>query len=158
MKSNFLKLCFLFTVLSGFSFASRDPKTENPVHFNYEVKKLSGNMYELKITASIEEPWHIYSQYTPAEGPSLPTHISFVKNPLIEIVGKPEEKGTMIKKHEEIFDVNLKYFTNKVEFVQRVKLKIAIKTNLNGTIEYMACTNERCLMPTTEKFTVDLKD
>jgi hypothetical protein len=158
MKRNFLKLCFLLTVFLGFAFTSRDQKTENPVRFNYEVKKLSGNIYEVKITASIDEPWHIYSQFTPKEGPSLPTHISFVKNPLIEIVGQPEEKGKMITKHEEVLDVNLKYFTDKVEFVQKVKLKAGVKTNLNGAIEYMACTNERCLMPTTEKFTVGLNE
>ncbi len=151
-------LCFLLTGCLVMAFTSRDKKTENPVSFTYEVKKLSGNMYEVKIIASIEEPWHIYSQFTPAEGPSLPTHISFVKNPLVEVVGKPVENGKLITKHEEVLDVNLKYFSGKVEFVQKIKLKAAVKTNIIGSIEYMACTNERCLMPTTEKFTLGLTE
>ena len=158
MKEKIMKLCFLSTVFLIFGFTSRNQKTENPVRFNYEVKKLSGNIYEVKIIASIEDPWHIYSQFTPPEGPSLPTQISFVKNPLVEIVGKPEEKGKLITKHEEVLDVNLKYFANRVEFVQKVKLKASVKTNLIGSIEYMACTNERCLMPTTEKFTLGLSE
>ena len=158
MKKKIWKLCFLLVVFFSVAFTSRDQKTENPVRFNYTVKKLSGNIYEVKIIASIDEPWHIYSQFTPADGPSLPTSISFVKNPLVEIVGKPEEKGKMITKHEEVLDVNLKYFADKVEFVQKVKLKGSAKTNLIGSIEYMACTNERCLMPTTEKFTLDLNE
>jgi len=140
------------------AFTSREQKAENPVSFKYEVKKLSGNMYEVKITASIDEPWHIYSQFTPAEGPSLPTHISFVKNPLVEIIGTPAENGKLITKHEEVLDVNLKYFSGKVEFIQKIKLKATVKTNLVGSIEYMACTNERCLMPTTEKFIVGLSE
>ena len=158
MKRKMINLCLLLAVLAGGAFRSRDQKTENPVRFSYEVKKLSGTLYEVKITASIDESWHIYSQFTPTEGPSLPTHISFVKNPLVEIIGKPEEKGKMITRHEEVLDVNLKYFANKVEFVQKVKLKTPVKTNLIGTIEYMACTNERCLMPTTEKFTLGLTE
>ena len=156
MKSIVLKLIVFLTGFLSVAFTSREQRTENPVSFKYEVKNVSGNVYEVTITAQIEEPWHIYSQYTPTEGPSLPTHISFVKNPLVEIVGKPEEKGKLITKHEEVLDVNLKYFANKVEFVQKVKLKANIKTNLTGTIEYMACTNERCLMPTTEKFSVGI--
>ena len=156
MKNLELKLPLLITILSMLAFATRNQNDENPVSFKYDVKNIGGNIYEVKITAQIEEPWHIYSQYTPADGPSLPTHISFSKNPLVEIVGKPEEKGKLITKHEEVLDVNLKYFNDKVEFVQKVKLKAHVKTNLNGTIEYMACTNERCLMPTTEKFSVGI--
>lgn len=150
------KLCLFLSAFIIVAFTSREQKTENPVSFKYEVKKLSGSLYELRIIASIEEPWHIYSQFTPADGPSLPTHFSFGKNPLIEVIGKTEEKGSLITKHEEVLDVNLKYFKNKVEFVQKIKLKAGVKTNVTGTIEYMACTDERCLMPTTEKFTVSL--
>lgn len=144
-----LTICLAIFLMA---FSRHEPKTENPVSFNYEVKKISGNIYEVKIIAKIDEPWHIYSQFTPPEGPSLPTHISFAKNPMVELIGRPEEKGTLITKHEEILDVKLKYFANRVEFVQKVKLKYAVKTNLSGSIEYMACMDGRCLMPTTEKF------
>jgi len=156
MKKNFSRLCFLLTAFLSFAFTSRNPKAETPVNFKYEVKKLSGDIYEVKIIANIDEPWHIYSQFTPANGPSLPTSISFAKNPLVEIVGKPEEKGKMIIKHEEMLDVNLKYFNTKVEFVQKIKLKASVKTNLMGSIRYMACTDEHCLSPTTEKFALSL--
>ena len=142
---------FLVTVLSW------GQRGEDPVDFKYEVKKIQGNIYEIRIIASIEQPWHIYSQFTPEEGPSLPTHINFTKNPLIELIGKPEEKGKLQTKHEEILDVNLKYYKEKVEFVQKIKLKGKVKTNLMGAINYMACTDERCLLPTTEKFSVGIQ-
>ena len=158
MKKSLLNFGLAFTGFLILSFTIKEQKIEHPVSFKYEVKKLSGNLFELKIIAKIEEPWHIYSQHTPTEGPSLPTSINFVRNPLVEIVGKPEEKGKIITKHEEVLDVNLKYFANQVEFVQKVKLKASVKTNLMGSIEYMACTNERCLMPTTEKFTLYLNE
>lgn len=75
MNKNCLKLCCLLTVFFCVAFTSREQKTENPVRFNYEVKKLSSNIYEVKIIASIEDPWHIYSQSTPPEGASFPTYI-----------------------------------------------------------------------------------
>lgn len=150
------KLTLLLTSLTLVAFAGRAQTAENPVSFTYKVQRMSGNIYEVKIAARINKPWHIYSQYTPPEGPSLPTHISFLKNPLVEIVGKPEEKGTLITSHEDIMDVNLKYFAEKVEFIQKVKVKSKVRTKLRGTIEYMACTNTRCLMPATEKFSLDI--
>jgi hypothetical protein len=142
---------FLVTVLSW------GQRGEDPVDFKYEVKKIQGNVYEIRIIASIEQPWHIYSQFTPEDGPSLPTHINFTKNPLIELIGKPQEKGQLQTKHEEILDVNLKYYKEKVEFVQKIRLKGNVKTNLMGAINYMACTDERCLLPTTEKFSVGIQ-
>lgn len=156
MKTIVLKLTFLLAGFLMVAFKSSEQKTENPVSFKYEVKKVGEKEYEVKIIAKIDDPWHIYSQFTPAEGPSLPTSISFTKNPLVELIGKPQEKGKLITKHEEVLDVNLKYFAKQVEFVQKVKLKANVTTNLIGSIEYMACTDERCLMPTTEKFTLGI--
>jgi hypothetical protein len=96
-------LTFALFLLTGISWGQRG---EDPVDFKYEVKRIGGNVYEVRIIASIEQPWHIYSQFTPEDGPSLPTHINFTKNPLIELIGKPEEKGKLQTKHEEILDVN----------------------------------------------------
>lgn len=144
-------ICFFF------AFTSFVQKNENPVSFSYEVKKISRNLYEVRINAKIDEPWHIYSQFTSAKGASFPTHINFIKNPLIEFIGTPEEKGKLTTKHEEVLNVNLKYFAGQVEFVQKVKLKANVATNILGIIEYMACTDQKCLLPMSEKFTLKIQ-
>ena len=69
-------------------------------------------------------------------------------------MGPVKEEGAMIQKHEEVFDVDVKSFSNKVDFVQVIKLKAAVKTSVSGTIEFMVCTDEQCLPPTTVPFTV----
>jgi thiol:disulfide interchange protein DsbD len=138
-------------LLFAFSFISY---SQNVVHWNFSSKKISDKTYEVYITATIDDDWHIYSQSTPKEGPSLPTKITFNKNPLLSFQGKVKEVGKMVTKHEEILDVDLKYFQTKVDFVQVVKLKSNAKTSVSGSIEYMACTDERCLLPTTEKFSI----
>lgn len=129
---------------------------ENPVTFSYKVNKIDDKEYEIRIIAVIEKPWHIYSQFTPPDGPSLPTAIHFTRNPLVEVVGKPVEKGNLITKKEEVLNVELKYYGGTVEFVQKLRVKNAVKTNVNGSIEYMACTDQRCLMPASETFSIGL--
>ena len=145
-----LVLILLFILLkSGFGQVS-------PASFNYKVTKLEEKMYEVSIIVKIRSPWHIYSQFTPEDGPSLPTSIKFGKNPLVEVIGKTAEKGNLIVKHDDILDTDLKYFSDKVEFVQQVRLKEPVKTNLSGSVFYMVCTDKQCLKPATVNFTVDL--
>lgn len=125
----------------------------NEVSWNFSAKKIADNTYEVHFTATIQSPWHIYSQNI-AEGGPIPTSFLFNKNPLVTISGKPKEVGKMIQKHEEVFDMQVKYYEKKVDFVQVVKLKSNIKTNFSGSIEYMTCTDEKCLPPKTQSFSL----
>jgi hypothetical protein len=127
--------------------------SQSPVNWNFTAKKITDKTYEVHIKANVQSPWHIYLQSTPDGGP-LPTKISFSKNPLIQLQGKPKENGKLVTKHEDVFGVDVKYFDGDVEFVQVVNLKNKVKTNINGTIEFMACNDEQCLPPATVKFSV----
>jgi hypothetical protein len=128
----------------------------SPVSWSFTAKKTADKTYEVHISATISEPWSIYSQHTPEGGP-FPTHIVINKNPLIVPAGTPKEVGTLHRKHEEVFDVDVLYYTSKVNFVQTVKLKAAAKTNITGSVEFMACNNEQCLLPQTISFTIPLQ-
>ena len=103
----------------------------------------------------VKQPWHTNSQFTPDGGP-LPTKFEFAKNPLYSLSGPARENGKMITKHESVFDVDVKYFDGKVDFVQIVKMKRVAKTNLNGSVTFMVCNDEQCLPPTTQKFSLAL--
>lgn len=150
-KSHILISFILFFVSVNVS-----AQMHNPVTWNYTAKKIADKTYEVHLTASVKNPWHIYSQSTPEGGP-IPTKIIFKKNPLVIPTGKAKEKGKLLQKHEEVFDVDVKYFDGNVDFVQVVKLKSNVKTNVSGTIEFMACNDEQCLPPTTVPFTVTLQ-
>lgn len=139
----------LFLSIAGFS-------QSNVVRWAFESKKLANNKYEVKLIATMQQPWHIYST-TQAEGGPLPTKISFTKNPLVKLTGGIKEIGKMEKDRAEVFDVDTKFFNNKVEFVQLVTVKGNVKTNLTGKIDFMACTNEQCLPPQNTSFTIALK-
>jgi hypothetical protein len=129
---------------------------ENPVKWSYAAKKVSDKVYQVVITATLPKPWHIYSQHTPDGGPK-PTKIVYTKNPLVVISGEPKENGTLKTVHDDNFGVDVKYFGDKVEFVQTVQLKTAAKTSVSGTIDYMVCNDEKCLPPTKQPFDVKLQ-
>ena len=142
---------FMLMVITGHVFS----QVKNPVKWSFAAKKINETTYEVSMTATLDAAWHIYSQTTPEGGPSA-TIISFTKNPLVTLDGDVKEMGKLEQKHEELFGVDVKQFSNKVTFVQSVKLKAKAKTSINGTIEFMTCNNKECLPPKTQKFSVAL--
>ena len=146
------KLLLLITLFSiaGVSFA----QLSDPVKWSYTATKKSDKVYEITYTATIDKPWHIYSQTTPKGGP-VPTKFVYKTNPLLTITGIPKEDGALVKKHEEVFGVDVKYYDNKVVFTHTINLKNPVKTNISGTVEYMVCNDSQCLPP--KKVPFDLK-
>jgi thiol:disulfide interchange protein DsbD len=131
-------------------------QVQNPVEWTATSKKIADKTYEVRLTANINKGWHIYSQTTPDGGP-VPTNISFTKNPLVTLNGHAKEIGKLEEHNEPLFGVDVKQFSNKVDFVQVVKLKAPVKTSVNVAVEFMVCNDKQCLPPSTRKFSVALK-
>lgn len=125
------------------------------VQWSYVAKKVSDKVYEIRMTAAIGANYHLYAQNLSVEGP-LPTTFKFVANPLLVLDGKVKEDGKVIKKREEVWGGNVQYFENTVDFVQTIKLKANVKTNLAGSVEFMVCNDNRCLPPSTVEFKVNV--
>ena len=150
MKKIYFAVILLIIAGHGFS------QVKDPVKWAFASKKINETTFEISLTATLDPAWHIYSQTTPEGGPSA-TVISFTKNPLIQLEGPVNEVGKLEQKHEELFGVDVKQFSNKVSFVQTVRLKAKARTAVNGTIEFMTCNNRECLPPATHKFSVALQ-
>lgn len=131
-------------------------QVQNPVQWSFTSKKINATTYEVHLTASMESGWHIYSQSTPEGGP-VPTSIEFSKNPLLILDGKAKEVGKLEQHFETLFGVEVKQFSNKVDFVQVVKIIGKAKTALSGSVEFMTCNDRECLPPRTQKFSIALK-
>ena len=142
----------ILLTIAGHAFS----QVKDPVKWAYTSKKIDESTFEVSLTATVDPTWHIYSQSTPEGGPSA-TVIAFTKNPLIQLEGEVKEVGKLEQRHEELFGVEVKQFSNKVIFVQTVKRKAKAKTAITGTIEFMTCNNRECLPPKTEKFSVVLQ-
>jgi len=131
-------------------------QVKNPVKWTYSAKKISTGKYELRMTAIVEKGWHIYSQKTPEGGP-VPTEFTFTKNPLVTLSGPVNEVGKLETHFEKLFDVDVKQYSDKVDFVQVVTVKGTVKTNVNGKVEYMLCNDKECLPPKKLDFSIALQ-
>lgn len=142
----------LFTIIAGVTSA----QIKDPVSWTFEAKKKTADTYEVVLSANIQGKWHIYSQKTGKGGP-IPTKVSFKANPLLNIAGAVKEVGKVEKVYDEIFQTDVLYLSNKVQYVQTVKLKGKAKTNITGTIEYMVCDDSQCLPPAKKSFDIKLQ-
>ena len=122
------------------------------VNWTYSSKKIGDKTYEVHMTATIGGDYHLYAQNVGGDGP-IPTSFTYTKSPLLDIEGATKEKGQMIKKFESAWNHDVNYYEKTVDFVQVVKLKSNVKTNLAGKVEFMVCNDHECLPPST----VDIK-
>jgi len=125
---------------------------ENPVKWSFASKKINDKTYELHMTATIEPGWHLYAQDA-GEGP-VPTSFKFSKNPLVATTGQPKEEGKLHKAFDKNFDSELKYYENKVNFVQTVTVRGKAATKVKGSVEYMVCDDHQCLPPKEVEFSI----
>jgi thiol:disulfide interchange protein DsbD len=127
-------------------------QSSKQVNWTCTSKKIADKIYEVHMTATIGGNYHMYAQNVGGDGP-IPTSFTFTKSPLMDIEGVPKEKGRLIKKFESAWNHDVNYYESTVDFVQVVKLKSNVKTNLAGKVEFMVCNDHECLPPST----VDIK-
>jgi len=145
-------IVFLFLIVAALNTSAQKI---NPVKWTFEAVKKADKQYDITFSAFIDAPWHMYSQFV-KKGP-VPTSVQIKKNPLVQFKGAVKEIGTLEKKFDKNFNADIAYFSNKVQFVQSVTLKVASKTKLTGEIEYMVCNDERCLPPTKVPFEITIQ-
>jgi thiol:disulfide interchange protein DsbD len=147
---NILLASFLFL---NFGTLLAQSGSAKQVDWSFSSKKIADKTYEVKLTAIIKGNFHLYAQQLGVEGP-VPTSFVFTPNPLFSLTGKVKEMGKLIKKFESAWDGNVSYFEKKVEFIQVVKCKANVKTNLSGEVEFMVCNDAQCLPPAKVPFKV----
>jgi len=148
----------LLLILSAFfTVAVASAQNINPVSWTFTSKKLGDKEYEIQMLATIQQGWHLYSQSQPADAIAQPTSFQFNKNPLLDMNGKVKEVGKMEKLKDKTLDVSANQYSNKVLFVQKVKIKGKAKTNVTGKLEFQTCNDEKCLPPKSVNFSIALK-
>ena len=147
---------FFIVLLSFFSVAVASAQILNPVKWDFSSKKISENVYEVQMIATIQQGWHLYSQNQPADAIAQPTSFSFNKNPLLDFDGKVKEVGKLQKYKDEKLGIAANQYSEKVVFVQRVKVRGKAKTNVTGKLEYQTCNDEKCLPPKTVNLSIAL--
>lgn len=116
-----------------------------PVKWETSVEKISDTEYDLIATAIIDSGWHLYAQNVPEDGP-IPTTFSYTTTSDFEIIGETsEEEGHTVD--DPVFEMKIKFFEDRAEFRQRVKLLNQELSIVEGEVEFMVCDDAKCLPP-----------
>ena len=120
-----------------------------PIKCETAWKKVSDEVVELRISATIDAGWHVYSTEL-EDGPTAATLVvETIEGARLD--GKFGFEGKEIAKYDEMFGMDVRYFENQVTFTQRF---IAEKETykIQGYFQYGACNDENCLPPTNIEF------
>ncbi len=125
----------------------------DPVHFTSELKTGKGMEAEIVFMGKIDAGWHVYSTDLGQDGPIAAT-FNVVKMEGVETVGKLVARGHEIKKYDELFGMELKYFEGAVTFVQKVRFTKP-QYVIDCYLEYGTCDDKSCLPPTQVAFSAN---
>jgi len=142
-------LAVLFTI---FSFTI-NAQIFNPVSWDFSQKQISETEVELTFKASIDEPWHMYSQFI--EDDIIATKFTFFYEG-DTIVSKPSE-GKSIEQYEPLWEMTLRYFEHEAIFKQRITVNSKSNIELGGYVDFMVCDESQCLPPDYSEFSFTIK-
>lgn len=148
------KLVLLISVIAG-SLAAKAQL--NPISWTFTAVKKGDKQYEVQMKATIQERWHLYSQIQPEDAIAIPTTFTINPNPLFTLDGKISESGKMEKFTDKTLGISANQYSNTVTFIQKIKLKAGVRTNVTGSVEYQTCDDKKCLPPKTVNFSIAVK-
>jgi len=109
-----------------------------PVKWKSKVEKISETEFNLILNGTIDKDWHVYSQFTPEDGP-LPMVLNFKdQNRNFELLGKAQESPYK-KLFNDIFGVDEYYFEHNVTIKQKVKILNPKYSKIKLNLEYQVC-------------------
>lgn len=132
----------VFLLFSGFLKA----QVANPVTWKYETEKVDETHYNLIMNATIEDKWHLYSQYFDFGGP-MPLYIQFEEAETYRTIDSVSEYTAPIKEYDETFEIDVCYFCKEAKFVQPIEVLSKDGFTIKGTISGQACFDDgACIM------------
>jgi thiol:disulfide interchange protein DsbD len=131
----------LFLLLAIFAFVNVNSQIKKPVKWTAKTEKISDTEFNLVMNATIEQGWHMYSQFTPDGGP-LPITVT-IKNQKgnFELIGKTKESPYK-KEFNKDFEVDEYYFENKATLTQKVKITNPKTDKIVINLDFQACQNQ----------------
>ena len=118
----------------------------NPVSWSTELLPLENGEFELQMVAELEEGWHMYSQFLSNDAGPVATEFSIKTSENFDLIGGVEEPEVKTE-YDPNFDMDLKYFEDKVTFTQKIKSKVESAYTLTVEVYFMICDAERCIPP-----------
>jgi DsbC/DsbD-like thiol-disulfide interchange protein len=147
------KITFLFCAICLINLSAYS-QILKPVTWSYAAKRTSPTTATVFIKATVDQGWHLYSQFVKDGGP-VKTTFTFPASGTYSLVGSTTEPKA-VTKYESTFKMDVSYFEKSVVFQQKIKLKgktVAVK----GSVEFMVCDDKQCLPPEQVDFSIPVK-
>ncbi len=131
---------------------------ENPVHWQVAEPSATvqpGVWTTLRVTASVDSPWHLYSLTQPR--PPIATVISVGPTRLLK--SRKGRQPKPVKKYDPNFEIQSELFTGRVQFEIPIAVGASTKPGKHRAfvaVLYQACTDVVCLPPAQDTFDVVL--
>ena len=146
------------TLVTAQDFGNSDEEFLDPVKWEVSVENESGNRYNIKMTATIEEGWHLYSQIQFGEEFEGPIRTEFFYNAsdsTFTLAG-PTQEPKIKPVFDPVFELDVIYFEEEVSFVQPIDVINPEGLKVVAEVYYSVCDDEKCLPPDTKTFELDL--
>lgn len=137
------RIALIASILLVFSYGVF-AQLEDPVKWKNNSEKIEGEIVEITFEANIDMHWHLYSQFFDEGGP-VRTTFFFDESDKYELVGKPTESPVPEEVFDDVFKINVKYFSEKATFVQKIKVLTEEAFVITGSIEYQVCQEDKCV-------------
>ena len=118
----------------------------DPVKWDVSVEQESSNKYNILMTATIDEGWHVYSQKQfgeEFEGP-IPTEFTYnASESTYKLLGatlEPEIQPI----YDPVFELDVVYFSDKVTFIQPIEVIKPEGLKIIAEVYYSVCDEEKC--------------
>ncbi len=121
-----------------------------PVQFTSQLVTTGYADAEIVFSGTMAPGWHVYSTELGNDGPISAT-FNVTKMDGVELIGKLTARGEEINKYDKLFEMQLRYFENKVQFVQKVRFLKSDYT-IDAYLEYGSCNDESCMPPAQVEF------
>src|SRR5690554_968388 len=131
---NLLTILVLFITGLGFSLI------QDPVKWKSSIEKISDTEYQIKLEATIEGEWHMYSQFTPDDGPLPMEFIYENAEGNYEPQGKATESEYTVQ-YNDVFEVDEYYFAKEAQFTHNIIITNPEVQNVQLDVFYQACTD-----------------
>lgn len=121
-----------------------------PVKWTKSVKMTDDRNGVITFTATIDNGWHMYSNDSPADGPT-PLSVNWKNTKGVKLVGglTPSKAPTTID--DEAFMMKVRQWEGKVTLTQKFTVT-EDKYNIDGNLQFMSCNDQTCTPPATESF------
>lgn len=126
-----------------------------PVKWSFKSERNSSGVYELVMTATIDDTWHLYAMNL-AEGGPVATSFTFEQSPDYLLIEKPYTVTPPEVKYDNSFAMDIGMHSHIAEFRQNVDIR-AFPVTIKGYVTFMSCDDKQCLPPRDVDFEIVIK-